>query len=660
MAEPEDLIADGARRALVSARKLWQRKAAEAGREKEDLATHRRRLELLIAAVYGREMPVRAAQPPAPPSFLRRLFGKPQRFVSRIALPATDGGNVFLPREPTAIDGLPPSRLYRIWALSQAGRAVRGVAAIRLSDELANELFVISEAMAVEVSLARELPGLAADLRRLREEMEKSRPSLDGLEALERELELRYREALGDPAGGAVPVFSSPQETRAWAGAEAATLSARHGGRFRGFLHDAFLGAVWRREGRATEKEEQAGGEEARKQQVVRLPRRPRIREAEEDEDDREPGAWMMQMDDPHEHVEDPMGMQRPTDRETGENPGDTADSLSELEEARVVRTPDRPKEVFESDDPPPAHGGKAKEGASEGIVYPEWDHRLGDYRPRGATVWIGPRSPGDPAWAARVMEERRALLGEVRRRFEGLKPRRETVGRQVDGEELDIDACVQAHAERIAGVSNDDRLYRTTLPRRRDLATLLLIDASGSTDAWVTEELRIIDVEKEALLFCCHALDALGDPYAIQAFSGQGPHGVRVWGVKEFEERDRHLVHRRIAGLEPEEYTRAGAAIRHATATLASRSESKRLLLLISDGKPNDADQYGGVHGIEDTRQAVAEAAMVGIHVFCLTVDRDAPSYMHRIFGPSRFATLAHARELPFALVEALRELIR
>jgi nitric oxide reductase NorD protein len=229
-----------------------------------------------------------------------------------------------------------------------------------------------------------------------------------------------------------------------------------------------------------------------------------------------------------------------------------------------------------------------------------------------------------------------------------------------VDGEELVLDALVSSHVDRVAGLPFDDRFYRTTRPLRRDLAISLLVDVSGSTDAWVGEDLRVVDVEKEALLLCCHALDALGDPYAIEAFSGEGPHGVEMWQVKGFVEMDRVAVVRRIADLEPDDYTRAGAALRHATAGLAARHEQHRLLLLLSDGKPNDEDHYGGVYGVEDMRQAVHEAIAAGISVFCLTVDREAPTYLPRIFGPWRSTTLAHANELPVALVEALRHLIR
>ena len=205
-----------------------------------------------------------------------------------------------------------------------------------------------------------------------------------------------------------------------------------------------------------------------------------------------------------------------------------------------------------------------------------------------------------------------------------------------------------------------DDRLYETVRPARRDVAILLLVDVSGSTDSWVADTRRIVDVEKEALIVVCEALDALGDGYAVMAFSGEGPGGVSVATVKDFSEPNGLLVRRRIAALEPDRFTRTGAAIRHATAALSAQTARHRLLLVLSDGKPNDVDVYEGRYGVEDTRQAVAEARMQGLHAFCLTVDRQAPVYLPRIFGPSGYAVLRHAATLPHVLVDVVRLLLR
>jgi len=128
---------------------------------------------------------------------------------------------------------------------------------------------------------------------------------------------------------------------------------------------------------------------------------------------------------------------------------------------------------------------------------------------------------------------------------------------------------------------------------------------------------------------------------------------------VKDFTEPVGAQVRRRVAALEPDGYTRTGAAIRHASALLAREPARHRLLLVLTDGKPNDVDHYPGRYGIQDTRQAVAEARLQGLVAFCLTVDREAPAYMPSIFGPRGYALLRRQELLPAVLVEVVRRLL-
>jgi nitric oxide reductase NorD protein len=186
-----------------------------------------------------------------------------------------------------------------------------------------------------------------------------------------------------------------------------------------------------------------------------------------------------------------------------------------------------------------------------------------------------------------------------------------------------------------------------------------MLIDASASTDGWISGSLRVIDVEKESLIVLLEALDALGDRHAALGFAADGPGRVRVMTLKDFAEPIGDVVRRRIAALEPDGYTRVGAAVRHVSALLARQPARHRLLLLLSDGKPNDVDQYQGRYGIEDTRQAVAEARLQGLVPFCLTVDHEAPAYMPSIFGPRGYALLLRRELLPAVLAEVVRRLL-
>lgn len=670
MAEPEEVLIDAGRHAASAVGRMWRRH--QAGREiveaDEWLDEQRGRLRLLITAVHDVELPIRTAQPPAPPTLLARLM-RPLPRVLRltIALPATDGQHLFLPRRIAGFGELQPGRWYRLLALQQAGRALRGSALSGVPpDDITAELYRIAEAAATDRAIARDLPGLIPDMMLQRAAMLADRPPLSVMTERERVIEGIYRDVLARAPEdtGMVPHMPTAAQSLSWATQIAQQVVAGTRGAFRTIRGDFWLGQFRQPPPARHELAEDAGQQDQTAEQsrskTAQLARRPEAREAAEDEDDTEPGMWMLQMDDPQEHVEDAMGLDRPADRDTGEKPEEMADSLSELPEARLVATPERAREIFASDDPPDARAFVTPASQPDGIAYPEWDYRISAYLAPGATVRLRTCAMGDPQWADRVTERRRRLLEDVRRRFAGLRPRRMQFNRQRDGDEVDIDAWVEAAADRRAGRAIEDRLYLATRAGRRNVAISLLIDISGSTDAWVEGDLRIIDVAKEALFICCHALDALGDPYAIQAFSGEGPHGVDLWPIKTFSALDQMVVHRRIAALEPEHNTRAGAAMRHATAELAQRAEQHRLLLLLSDGKPNDIDLYEGRYGVEDMRQAVIEAAAAGVHCFCLTIDRQAPSYLDRIFGPGHHRILRHTGQLPLALVDLLRQLLQ
>jgi nitric oxide reductase NorD protein len=666
--EPEGLLIDGAQRAAVAARELWWRVRPSPARGEVPLARVKRRLEIVIGALCGEIPTILPSDPPPRATWLARALGRaPDHLSPRTAQASTDGVSVWLPRVLETVDGDDTAAVtrYRLLALEQVGRAARGTPAAAPTDRLEYDLYALAEATAVERDLARDLGGIVSDLCAARARALRDRPPFERLTALEGHVERLVQAVLSahpaTPPPG-IPVTATPSESRHWARAMADRLH-RPATSCRGVAIVSLWGQVI-----ATSPASARDGGAADAQALPRGPkrsaplrRRPRIRQAADDEDDARPGTWMIGPDEPMESVEDPMGLQRPADHDEDAAAADFADALSELPEARVVRTPGAPREVLDSDfgavAGAPAPG--ARDIAGAGIVYPEWDDRLGAYRPHGAVVWPRVAPAGSGTWVEGVMARHAALVRRVRRRFDGIRPRRQRVGRQDDGPDLDLSAHVAAFADWQAGHAGDDRFYAAARPARRDLALALVVDISASTDGWVGGGLRIIDVEKESLIVLLEALDALGDRHAALAFSGEGASRVRVSMVKDFAEPLGMQTRRRVAALEPDGYTRTGAALRHASALLARQPARHRLLLVLTDGKPNDVDHYPGRYGIEDTRQAVAEARRQGLVPFCLTVDREAPVYMPTIFGPRGYALLRRQELLPAVLVEVVRRLL-
>lgn len=298
-------------------------------------------------------------------------------------------------------------------------------------------------------------------------------------------------------------------------------------------------------------------------------------------------------------------------------------------------------------------------ERLSDAHTYPEWDYRSGTYLPDHTRVLERyNRCPdGDALWQPGPKMARR--IRAVRRQFEALRPRRELLGRQLDGHEIDMDALIRSLADIKARGEGSDHVYRQAREQARDLSVAVLIDVSRSTESFV-EDRAVIDIEREALVALSEGLNACGDEAGIFAFSSLRRDRVFVSKLKDFDEPSSPLVRARIAALRPGFYTRLGAAIRHTSAALSGRHSRKRLLLVLTDGKPNDLDHYEGRYGIEDTRKAIGEARRSGQAVFGITIDSKARSYFPRIFGANAFAILSHPARLSVALPVLYRHLIR
>jgi nitric oxide reductase NorD protein len=291
-------------------------------------------------------------------------------------------------------------------------------------------------------------------------------------------------------------------------------------------------------------------------------------------------------------------------------------------------------------------------------LCYPEWHYReRRDLLDHCAVITaVQPPAAAD-GWQPDATTRRR--IRRVRRQFEALRPQRQLERGQFDGSELDIDAVVRAIADQRAGGQGSDRVFMEHRAQERDLAVSALIDVSLSTEAWL-EDRRVIDLEKEALLVLAHGIAACGDPFSMHSFTSRRRDRVWVNTLKDWHESLGPLVEQRIGALRPGAYTRMGAAIRHLTRLLAQRPQRHRLLLLLTDGKPNDTDYYEGRYAIEDTRRAVLDARQQGVRVFAVTIDSEARYYLQRIFGEGAYSIVARPLHLVSALPAIYRQLIR
>ncbi|WP_298817664.1 VWA domain-containing protein [uncultured Roseibium sp.] len=298
------------------------------------------------------------------------------------------------------------------------------------------------------------------------------------------------------------------------------------------------------------------------------------------------------------------------------------------------------------------------RERLSGKTLYPEWDTRSGRYLPDHVCV-LTSVADADPDNDVAAKDPRAARrIRSVKKQFEALRPGRVTTRGHMEGDRLDMDTAVRSEVERIASGAGNDRIWLQTRPEARDLAVSILLDVSRSTESAVTGR-AVIDIEREALTALAWGLNACGDDFAINAFSSLKRHRVYLQSCKRFDEPMSAKVEHRISGLRPGFYTRLGAALRHTSSELAEQSRKRKLLLVITDGKPNDLDHYEGRHGIEDTRMAVREARRAGQSVFGVTIDKTGKSWFPRLFGQGGFAVIPHPDKLTQALPEIYRQLI-
>lgn len=350
------------------------------------------------------------------------------------------------------------------------------------------------------------------------------------------------------------------------------------------------------------------------------------------------------------------------------------------LEQASVVKTGEpRPEPTF---------------------YYDEWDYLIGDYRPRWCILREIPLEDGTSDIALKIRKEQSTLISAVRRHFQRVRPEMlRRVKRLRDGEDINLDDVIEAAVDRRAGLTPSDRLYQKRERRERDVATAFLLDLSASTDEWIVKTApekqeqetssprsglfrsfaqgastgdaglstsegskRVIDIEREALVIMAEALDSLGDEYAIYGFSGYGRDDVEFFPIKEFMEGYSERVRCRIGAMKPRKSTRMGPAIRHTLTKLEATGSRLKVLILLSDGYPQDFD-YGPDrssrdYGLHDTATALQEAKRKGVHTFCVTVDQAGNDYLKEMCGGENYLIVKRPSELPRILPRIYRGL--
>ena len=281
-------------------------------------------------------------------------------------------------------------------------------------------------------------------------------------------------------------------------------------------------------------------------------------------------------------------------------------------------------------------------DGGGHGRKYPEWDVYRRRYRPDWCTVHE--IEPPDDKTKPLARPDVHALRRPLTRLGIGL----DRCHRQTQGDDIDVDAAVEARVELLAGSAPDEAVYLDNLRRRRDLAVLVLLDVSGSVAEAGTFGQTVHEQQRTAAAAITIALHQLGDRVALYAFQSQGRASVNVVPVKRFDDHLDASVMRRLGGLAPGAYSRLGAAIRHGTSVIVEKAgTTRRLLVVLSDGLAYDHG-YERLYGAADARRALSEARRQGMGCLCLTIGAATDSgELQRVFGSAAHASIPKPTQL-------------
>jgi nitric oxide reductase NorD protein len=292
---------------------------------------------------------------------------------------------------------------------------------------------------------------------------------------------------------------------------------------------------------------------------------------------------------------------------------------------------------------------------ATDGAKYPEWDAARKSYRPAWCTV--REVEPKIKPSATQAIDDAIGVRRPLSRLGMGLHRRH----RQQQGDDIDVDAAVEARVEVRAGSVPDEAVYLDSLRRRRDLSVLLLLDVSGSSAEPGTSARTVHEQQRAAVANLTVALHDLGDRVSLYAYYSQGRRAVSMVPVKRFDDHLNAQVIRRLNSLEPGAYSRLGAAIRHGSAVLESRGgTSRRLLVVLSDGLAYDHG-YERAYGAADARRALTEARRRGTGCVCLTIGAGTDVHsLRRVFGDTAHATIARPDQLAGVIGPLFRSALR
>ncbi len=338
----------------------------------------------------------------------------------------------------------------------------------------------------------------------------------------------------------------------------------------------------------------------------------------------------------------------------------DHHEAMQELQLRQIIRTNEQTHSIYRADIRLHTEIGDVVKAETEnGIPYPEWDGLKRRYKKDWCQIYPKQAKKGNSdRTILGIVTQYGKTIRKLKRRLEVLNLAPKLVPGQYDGESIDFDAVVDNHCLIRAAQTPSERIYLKKLKKRRDLSTLILLDLSLSVDSFIDGQ-KILDICKESLVILAKAQENLGDLVEVAAFYSSTRNECSYIYLKKFHE-SWETLYERIMDIEAEGYTRIGPALRHATHRINSLRSKKKVIVLLSDGKPNDYDKYEGMYGIRDVRQAIREAKRKDIQIYALAISNQAYDFLPIMLGKGNYSVVKKTTRAADAFGELYQKLLR
>lgn len=325
----------------------------------------------------------------------------------------------------------------------------------------------------------------------------------------------------------------------------------------------------------------------------------------------------------------------------------DHQEALEEMNMKFTVRVDDTVHSVYQADFVENTSVSESSEIDEKGfhLKYDEWDFKNRKYLVDYCKVYPKSQVKTDTIYYKNTLTKYRTILVSLRKMLTSVNNKMQQQRRQIQGELFDLDALTDLYTAIHSKVSPDERIYLSQRKKDKDIAILLLLDISLSSDGYAAGK-RIIDVEKDVSILFGEILNEFNIEFSIDGFSSKTRNFSTYITLKDFNE-DWNKAKYKIGAVEPNGYTRIGPALRHAGARLSKTEAKNKWIILLSDGKPNDYDRYEGQHGINDVKQALRELNEAKINSYALAIEAQAKYYLPQMFGQNHYQILTSPEEL-------------